>query len=271
MNVGTCRGSRSPRRPRALRAGSRPAILAVTLCALLVGCVAIPVKAPRVKTPASGTIKGKVDLTFLQVGATSRGEVHKKLRHLAAGYETPDLFVARWLDSEWMFLWATGAYYTGAAGSSRDWGGHTLFVSFDHDGVVNQVELISDQELLRTIRARALTIPPPDPDETFSVPLMHSHTWSMANPGVMKLGKDGVELREEGKKKHDFQTPLANVEKLRLHGIYRVGPDPRPNEFVVTISFREKTRGGVFLLFHLNFAELVALSRIASQHGLQFE
>lgn len=271
MNVLMSRGFSSPRWPRALRAGFPPGLLAVTLCTLLAACVAIPVKAPRVKTPASGTIKGKVDLTFLKVGVTCQAEVHEKLGHLATGYETPGLFVARWLDSEWMFLWAAGAYYTGAAGSSRDWGAHTMFVSFDQNGVVSQIEVVSDKELLQTIRTRALASPRPDPDETFCVKLMHSHTWSIPNPGVMMLGKDGVELREEGKKKHDFQTPLANVEKIRFHGIYRVGPDPRPNEFVVTVSFHEKTRGGVFLLFHVDFPRLVALSRIASQHGLQFE
>lgn len=249
----------------------RLGLLGIPLCIFLAACVAIPIKAPRVKTPASGTIKGKVDLTFLQGGVTSHAEVREKLGHLAAGYETPDLFVARWLDSDWMFLWATGAYYSGAAGSSRDWGAHTLFVSFAENGVVSQVEMVPDKELLNTIRARALTNPPPDPDETFSVKLMHSHLWSMPNPGEMTLGKNGVELREEGKKKHDFQTPLTNVEKIRFHGIYRVGPDPRPNEFVVSVGFREKTRGGVFLLFHVDFPQLVALTRIASQHGLAFE
>ena len=269
MNTRIGRGSSSPRWPRAFRAGFS-GFLVITVCVFLSACIGVPVKAPRVKTPTSGTIKGQVDLAFLKEGATTKAEVHEKLGNLATGHETPDLFVVRWLDSEWMTLWAMGAYYTGAAGASRDWGAHTLFISFDDNDVVSKVEAVADKQLLQSIRVHASSTPTA-PDEVFLVKLMHSHTWSMAQPGEMRLSKDGVELREEGKKPHDFVTPLTNVEKIRFHGIYRVGPDPRPNEFIVSVGFREKTRGGVFLLFHIDFPKLVALTRIAQQHNVKFE
>lgn len=266
------RGSFSHRLPRTFRAGYLPGLFSFLLTVLLAihfsGCVVVPVKAPRVRTPTSGTIKGNVDLSFLKEDVTQKDEVRAKLGHLSAGYENPELFVARWLDSQWLFLYAAGGYYTGAAGASRDWGAHTLFIQFDDKGVVRHVEVVPDNKLLLAIRSLAIVYPRPEPERVFSTRVTHTHTWSLAQPGEVTLAKDGVVFREEGKKKHDFQTALENVQLIQVHGIYRVGNEPRPNEFLASVSFRKKTTGVRFLLFHIDFPALVTLVRVAKEQGL---
>jgi len=268
MNLAMGRGSFSPRWPRAFRTESLVIILTVVLSIHLSACLAVPVKAPRVKTPASETIKGKVELDFLKEGVTRKEEVRAKLGHLAAGYENPNLFVARWLDSQWLLLWAAGGYYTGGAGASRSWGAHTLFIQFDDRGVVNRVLAVPDAKLQLAIRTLAVVYPRPAAVPDFTICVTHIHTWSMAQQGKMTMTKDGVVFHEEGKKKHDFQTPLSNIKLIQVHGIYQAGREPQPNEFMASVTFDKKVASGNFLLFHVNFPELITLVRFAKEQGL---
>jgi len=268
MNLATGRGSFSPRGPRAFRVEYLVSLLTAVLSVHLSACLAVPVKAPRVKTPTSGTIKGKVELDFLKEGVTRKEEVRAKLAHLAAGYETPHLFVARWLDSQWLLLWAAGGYGAGGAGASRNWGTHTLFIEFDDSGVVRRVQAVPDAKLQLAIRSLAIVYPRAPPEPLFAVRVTHPHTWSLAQRGEMKMNKDGVVFREEGKKKHDFETPLSNIRLIQLHGIYQVGREPQPNQFMASVTFHKKVAGGTFLLFHVDFPELITLVRFAKEQGL---
>ncbi len=262
------RGSFSPRWPRARRVECLVSLFSVVLIFSLLGCVAVPVKAPRVKTPASVTLKGKVELDFLKEGVTRKDEVRAKLGHLAAGYENPNLFVARWLDSQWLFLWAAGGYYSGAAGASRDWGAHTLFIEFDDAGVVSHAQAVPDAKLPLAIRTLANTYPKQEAESVFLTTATHTHIWSLAQKGELKMTRNGIVFHEEGKKRHDFEAPLSGVELIQLHGIYRVGDQPRPNEFMASVSFKKGTARGTFLLFQVDFPALVTLVRFAKEQGL---
>lgn len=268
MKRETGRDSFSPRWPRAFRSEC-PVLLAVVLVAFqLCACLAVPIHAPRVKTPTSQTLKGKVDLDFLKEGVTHKNEVRAQVGHLSAGYENPHLMVVRWLDSQWLLLWAAGGYTTGAAGASRNWGAHTLFIEFDDAGIVRKVQAVPDTKLLLAIRSLANPWPKQEPEAAFAVQATHTHTWSQAKTGQLTMTGGGVAFREEGKKKHDFEAPLNCVELVRLHGMYGQRDSPRPNEFMASVAFKKEKGRAQFLLFHVSFPELVTLARFAKDHGL---
>ncbi len=258
----------SPRWPRAFRLECLVLLAVALVIPQLSGCVAVPIRAPRVKTPASQTLKGKVELDFLKEGLTRKEEVRAQLGHLSAGYENPNLMVVRWLDSQWLLLWAAGGYTTGAAGASRNWGAHTLFIEFDDPGVVRKVYDVPDAKLLLAIRSLANTWPRREPEAAFAVKATHTHTWSQAQIGQLTMTGEEMVFREEGRKKHDFALPLSSVQFIRLHGMYGKRDSPQPNEFMASVAFKKEKGRAQFLLFHVSFPELVTLARFAQDHGL---
>ena len=266
MTASTGRGSGSHRPPRTFRVGVATRLFIVLFAASTAGCVAVPIKAPRIQTPIAGEFKGRVDATFLREGVTPRAEVMQKMGMLSSGYQHPRLFVARWQDSQWLVLWAAGGGYSAAAGASRRWSQHTLFIWFDEFDVLAKVELVPEKRLLSSIRDHGLT--GENSQETFTVELEHQHLWGHAGTATMTLSREGVLFRERDKARHDFQTPLMNIRDVRLRGPRRIRNNPVPDEFEMELRFVRKTPGGVLLIFYVDFPTLVELTQLAHQHGV---
>lgn len=265
MRTAFGRGSCSHRPPRTFRVGVATRLIVFLVAAFTVACVAVPIKAPRIRGHI-GEMKGKVDATFLQEGITRRTEVMEKMGMLSSGYEHPRLFVARWQDSQWLVLWAAGGGYSAAAGASRTWKQHTMFIWFNESDVLTKAELIPDARLLAKIRDHGLTAG--NPQEIFTVELEHLHVWTPTRLATLTLGKEGVSFRELDKARHDFRTPVANIRDLRLRGPRRTGKGPVPDEFEMELRFVRKTPGGVSLIFYVDFHRLVELTQVAHQYGV---
>ncbi len=129
---------------------NRVAWIAV-LCAYFCGCAAVPMRVPTKARNVSGEVGKKLDMDFIQVGSTKREEVGQKLSWINTGVKDERVFVGRWADSSWGVAWAVAGYTYAASGWNRSWTTHTLVLGFDENGVVRQMSVVPDKDVLRTL------------------------------------------------------------------------------------------------------------------------
>lgn len=109
------------------------------------GCVPLRVPADFQDTSSSPQ---KVDLKFLKAGVTTREEVVKNLAAIDTHAEKERFFWGRLSVSKWGVV---GLPYRKAVGAEREWGAENLLVGYDERGVVDNVALVPDPELLEQL------------------------------------------------------------------------------------------------------------------------
>ena len=251
-------------------------LIALVFSTTSAACVVLPLRKPSVRTPTSETtLKGTVDLHFVKEGVTPAIEVRQQIGHLAV-YETPQLFVARWLDSQWAVFMAGVSPAGGGGGTARRWDAHTAFISLNDASVVREIHVVSEDDMLTAIRTRALTEQAALPNTRISAAVTRTERGFVGKlgvgwPGELTFGEDGVSFHQDDKKEHEFQTSLVNVESLQLHRMVLAGSEPPVNEFNVSLHFREKTAAGGFVECYISFAQLVQLVRVADTVDVPFQ
>lgn len=224
----------------------------VLLCAFLSGCLAAPIRAPTKTRNTSGALGKKLDLGFIQVGTTTREEVRQKLGWIDTGVTDDRLFLGRWADSSWGVAWAAGGEYAAAGGWNRVWKTHNLVLDFDEKGIVQQMSIVPDNDILRTLSEQVSK--EPTRSLNLSTPIELPVEYIRQGKrflGTLVLGKDTfqfLEDRERGEESYDFKTSPENVSHLSMylpHKPVEVAWDRlHPGNVVVTIHFKKSTSVG---------------------------
>lgn len=136
-------------------------------CSLLCGCVGATRLPVRAVDPAGNKIDHKeIDLRFLQAGVTQRDEVDHQLSLINTSYDNPRLFWGRWSESRWGYWWVLGVPCDNclAGDAHRLWRIKNLLVTFDASGTVSRSDVVGDEKIWMTLRARVAEIHPPTLD-----------------------------------------------------------------------------------------------------------
>jgi hypothetical protein len=232
-------------RTRCLR--NRFPLIALCLALLCSGCILVPVRVPTKTRTASAELKRKADVSFIQVGVTTRDEVQQNLGWIDTGLDGP-LFLGRWAQSSWGVVWGVGGYAGAAAGWQRGWTLHNLLIDFDDQGVVRQISTFPGQEILEVLASRF----PPDaghpaePGKPVDVPVEYLRGGQKYS-GTLSVGGETLAFHGDPQARagqaFDFHTPAANV--IRLSPGQAASSTPGHLEkLALTIHFREKTTVG---------------------------
>ena len=237
---------------------NRVAWIAV-LCAYFCGCAAVPMRVPTKARNVSGEVGKKLDMDFIQVGSTKREEVGQKLSWINTGVKDERVFVGRWADSSWGVAWAVAGYTYAASGWNRSWTTHTLVLGFDENGVVRQMSVVPDKDVLRTLSEQVSkdSSSSLDLSTPIKVPVEYYIRASKRFLGTLVLGRDALVFLQDretnSKEVYDFRISPAGISHLSMgHGHGRpiriergVGSDVLPpGNVVVTIHFKQKTSVG---------------------------
>lgn len=226
-------------------------------CALLAGCLMVPVRTPKAIKGPEGSIK-KLDMKFLAPGSTSRAEVLDKLGavNAAPGY---DRFLwARWKQSAWAVAWMVGSYGGGAAGANRMWGSENLLVSFDDDGKVKEYRRVSDGKLAAELR-RVLKSESPLATDAMFIHAEHRHHHTGFSGVEITLKPDVIHFREPGDSTHSFDVPPDALTSLdsALHDT----DVANVMDVEETLHFRTKTAVGNKISLRMHTEDFVNLLR----------
>ncbi len=238
------------------------------LCASCSGCI-VPMRVPTKTISVSGETGKKLDLEFIKVGATTREDVGLKLGWVDTGIKDDKLFVGRWAESSWGVAWAAGGGYSATGGWNRAWITHNLVLAFDEKGVVQQMSLVPDKDIINTLSERIAEDPGPSLD--LSVPIEAPVEYIRSGKhflGTLVLSKDDLrflEDRETGSKvAYDFKTSPGNISHLSL-GSWVASNSAHPENVVVTIHFRQKTAVGSKLAARVDVPTTMILLKYVRQ------
>jgi len=246
----------------------RVALLVVSLglTSLCSGCLAVPVKAPRIKSPGGGTLKGKVDLQFLKEGVP-RAEVEQEIGWLDTGFKSRRLFIARWLDSEWVTYWGAVGYGSIGGGAERRWGTHTLFIEFDDREQVKRFATVQERDLGKALADWTSGEPPLALYPAVEIPVGHFSLGAATHTARLSLTSDAVSYREPDNPKHDFSLPLSTIRHLKFQGRAtehdRLPSDPSAGMIKVELQLTRKTPAGKRITLVAGFPEFITLLRFA--------
>jgi len=239
------------------------------VCACCSGCITVPVRVPTKTISVSGETGKKLDLGFIKAGATTREEIVQKLGWVDTGVKDDNLFVGRWAESSWGVAWAAGGGYSAAGGWNRAWTTHNLILDFDEKGLVQQMSIVPDKEVIKTLSERISKDPLHSLD--LSVPIKAPVEYIRAGKhflGTLILSKDDfrfLEDREMGSKvAYDFKTPPENVSHLSL-GSWVASNSSHPENVVVTIHFRRRTAVGSKLVSRVDVPTTMILLKYIQQ------
>jgi hypothetical protein len=226
----------------------------ILVCALCSGCLVVPMRAPAKTRTAEGTDqKTTADLSFLQVGKTTREEVESGLPWIVTDVSDERFILARWAQSKWGVIWGVGGTAAAAGGWNRYWKLHNMVIDFDERGVVQQFAEIPNEELFQTLLERVRRDPghPLDLSVPVEVPVQYVRT-GQTFPGKLVLGRDSFAfVREQDFKKKkqkpqpfEFETAPDNIRNL--HKANRGGAESdQPQFWAVRIEFKQAIGMGV--------------------------
>ena len=231
-------------------------------CALLAGCLMVPVRTPKAVKGPDGSIK-KLDLKFLAAGSSSRAEVLNKLGVVNAAPGFDRFLWARWKQSAWAVAWMVGSYAGGYAGANRMWGSENLLVLFDREGKVKEYRRISDGKLAKELRA-VLKDEPPLPREPAFLSAEHRHHHTGFSGVEITLKPDVVQFREPGNSTHSFDVLPSAIASLdsALHDV----DVANVMDVEETIHFRNKTAVGDKISLRMHTEDFVILLRYINQY-----
>ena len=229
------------------------------ICLLCASCLVAPIPM-RKRTIGPTGIKAKtVDLSFIQVGATSREEVFEKLGWIDTGLQNERVFLGRWTGSSYAWIWAVGGHYNGAAGGARVWGKKNLLLEFDQDSIVKEFRVVKDKSLLKELSAWSTlgVFPPLSRPLTIYVTHRHGKGSTFQNT-TLTLGEDFVELEEVGDASHNFRISPEKITRVSRAGKW--SRSTRDSEyFFLTIHFKQKTKAGKKITISLDLPTLTTL------------
>jgi hypothetical protein len=238
------------------------------LCASCSGCI-VPMRVPTKTISVSGETGKKLDLEFLKIGTTTREDVGQKLGWVDTGIKDDKLFVGRWAQSSWGVAWAAGGGYSAAGGWNRAWTTHNLVLAFDEKGVVEQMSLVPDKDIMHTLSERIAEDPGRSLDLSVPIesPIEYIHSGKHFL-GTLVLSKDDLrflEDRDKGSKvAYDFKTSPGNISHLSL-GSWIASDSAHPENVVVAIHFRQKTAVGSKLPARMDLPTMMTLSKYIRQ------
>ena len=238
------------------------------LCACVLCCV-IPVRTPVKSKNASGQTGKRLDLEFIQLGATTREEIDQKLGWIDVGLKDDKIFLGRWADSSWGVAWAIGGGYNGAAGWNRIWSIHNLVLYLNEKGIVQQKFLIPDTEIINTLSV--LTLRDPGRSLNLSVPIELPVEYVRSTKhiaGTLVLSKNEFMFlgrRETGSKvAYDFKTSPQNIRHLGMRK--RVASDSEnPENVSVKIHFKQHISVGNEMTVQMNLPATMTLLMYTQQ------
>jgi hypothetical protein len=245
------------------------AVWIALLCAWCSGCIVVPVRVPTKTISASGETGKKLDVEFIKVGTTTREEVGHKLGWVDTGVKDDKLFLGRWADSSWGVAWAAGGGYSGAGGWNRSWTAHNLVLDFDEKGVVQQMSVVLDKDIINTLSERISK----DPSRSLDLSVPIEAPVEYIRPGKQFLGtlilsKDDFTFLEDrgtgSKVAHDFKTSPENISHLSM-GSWVASDSSHPENVVVTIHFRQKTPAGSKLAVRVDMPTTMILLKYIRQ------
>jgi hypothetical protein len=252
-------------------------VLALTLS----GCWGINVKAPpRDMGPAGKATVANTDITFIEVGKTTREDVEQRLGWANASLGCDRIFLARWLHSDRDTVWVSGYF---PVGGDRRWEPHDVLVEFDVSGVVTKFSAVPDVDLLSEMaraaaRADLPGVPPSAPLKVKAI------RYSPHAPGVdpgqtieqctLVLSDTSLELQKELKKKTEilFATSpadIAGITSSKGHFIRLVddAPSSDAGKILVELKFSRQYPVGKSVAMELSGADTLALARVLSHAG----
>ena len=242
----------------------RRLLLLTAGCALLAGCIVVPVRTPKAVQGPTGRIK-KLDMKFLAPGSTSRAEVLDKLGAINAAPGFDHFLWARWKQSTWAVAWAVSAGYgTGAGDINRLWGSENLLVVFDADGKVKEYRRVSEGHLTRELRALLKNEPPMAPTEEVIIAAEHRHFRTDFGDVKILLTPTAIQFREARKPAHSFDISPDAITSMdsALH-------DNGKNKFMEveqTIHFRSRTPVGNKVSLRMDTRDYLAMLRYMNQY-----
>jgi outer membrane protein assembly factor BamE (lipoprotein component of BamABCDE complex) len=104
------------------------------------GCLIIPIPTSQ-EEPLSGQEVTKEDLSFIQIGETTKTEISDRLGTPTVFWEDKNIYAYNWTMLSGRFFWAVGGGYRGAAGVSNIDEDHILLIQFDPNDLVKRFEL----------------------------------------------------------------------------------------------------------------------------------
>jgi hypothetical protein len=221
-------------------------LLTILAAMLMAGCVAAPMRLPTHSVDASGSKGGKLDFSFLKAGVITRKKVDDKLKQLDSGFQNPQLFWGRFVESNWG-VGAIGAdpmTPVPVAGAARIWHARNLMIEFDSSGVTKHWEILDDQHLDAFLRGflkgRENTVSDKGPEGTYSVhscyctnaPLNDGYVSFSKGLMQLKVAKDSapiVSVTARQISKISFDTPISEKDN-----------SPEPDFFHIQLHLKEK-------------------------------
>ena len=189
---------------------------------------------------------GGVDLSFLEVGKTTREEILEELDWAETRMDRENVFWARWRVTNLI-------YY----GGGEYWRSRNLLVEFDGAGVVKRFDVVKEHALPEFILKYAAV--PKDgafPGLPLHIPVSHRHFWRLRE-AVLMVTQEGITFSEAENKSHDFSLSVNQIERLKTKG-------PQPGDKTSdrlkhTLYFYSKTPAGRKLTFWTAAPDSVAL------------
>lgn len=202
-------------------ARSISSITVFLLCLGLVGCLAFPSKMTMRRRGNGGAPlqDGDVDLAFIKVGVTSRGEISTRLRDIDVNSPVPEVFWGRWVESSWGVVGGSlpplSPSDMPAAGGARHWRYRNVLVKFNDQAIAVEQRTIDNEEILwQQLVAYMRSSDVPWKSETLRIPSIEKkYTYATLTPA-------GLELQAP-KKKDSLTITFPSPVTIRLRSRFR--------------------------------------------------
>jgi hypothetical protein len=249
--------------PYSCRSGTVRLALCVVVCLACLGCAPI-----RKHVSGVSETREQIDLSFLQVGSTSREEVFEKLNWINTGIQEQRLFVGRWsaYSKVWFWVWAPPPVYS-LPEPQESWRPNNLMVEFDTQGVVKQFRVLSDSDFLRELSAwvqrRGPSLPAFVTPATITV--KHRHASSKYYAADLTLGTDSFEFHERVDTSHNFSIAPGQLGSL-TYPKATPGDTSDPRDINCRLEFRGTTKAGSHLTLAMDVPSLFVLVEYVEQN-----
>jgi hypothetical protein len=245
------------------------------------GCWGINVKAPPRDMGSTGNASAaNTDISFLEVGKTTREDVEQRLGWANAQLGNDRIFLARWLHSERDTIWISGYV---PVGGDRRWEARNVLVEFDAAGVVTKSTQVGDVELLSELaraagRAELPGVPSLSPQQAIAKRVF-SHAPG-ADPGfvthdcTLMISDAKLELTEKLTKKTEVwfsasPPEIASITGSKGHSVMLTDGEPSADaaKIMIQLRFSHSFHVGKSVALELSGADTLALARVLSRAG----
>jgi hypothetical protein len=240
----------------------------VSLCA---GCFIAPVRIPtHIQTASHVDVPYKADLAFIRPGITQRDEIVQRLKWMAVGMEGDRVFWGAWRSSSWAIAGGGISVAGSGVGAERLWGGHTLLVEFDDQGIVKRHVNIEDKHLARELfwaardRVAALDL---------SAPIEIAGEYERGRKITVTLSSQALALREAESGAQNRQVFTNRLRRYSIRANWdRATMDAEVPELQVGFLPPRNSSSLEFFIIRLrDIHDILMLFRYLVETGAQFE